>query len=93
MDNIIVNQWDNLNSFLRNNISKISWDGRYLTIKNPSTWNSVASFCIDMWWELVPYSDFLITVQANYSDMEVGLQSVVKNEIPSWSLNLFDDPK
>jgi hypothetical protein len=78
---------------LWNNVSKILPDGRnYLTIKNSWTENQVVKFCIyreDK--ELIPYSDSLITVRGNYWDMEVWLQSVVKKEVPSWSLNVLDE--
>lgn len=90
MNNIIVEEKDNLNSFLNNKIKSIPWDRRYLTIKNPGTWNEIAKFCINMWWNyLVPDSDSLVTVRANYADMEVWLQSVVKKSAPSWALNVL----
>jgi hypothetical protein len=37
----------------------------------------------------IPYSNSLVSVQANYGDMEVGLQSVVKKEVPAWSLDVL----
>ena len=40
---------------------------------------------------LIPYSDSLITVRGNYGDMEVWLQSVVKRQTPSWSMNVLWD--
>ena len=94
MESIFVETWTDLTTFL----GKINNNGikdstrRYLTIKNP--WNSdeVVSFCIttngtnDI---LIPYSDSLITVRGNYGDMEVWLQSVVKKEVPSWSLDVL----
>ena len=92
MENIIVKEWNssnnlNLNNFLNNNIDSIQWNRRYLTIKN--SWNETVSFCINADEESIPYSDSLITVRANYGDMEVWLQSVVKKEVPSWSLNVL----
>jgi len=94
MKNIVVDQlkpeW--LNDFLSNNIGNIVQDRRYLSIKNHLTWGEVVSFCIttnDK--KLIPYSDSLITVRGNYGDMEVGLQSVVKKQSPSWSLNVLGD--
>ena len=64
---------------------------RYLTIKNPWTWDEVVSFCIttNNGKTPIPYSDSLITVRGNYGDMEVWLQSVVKKEVPSWSLDVL----
>lgn len=91
MENIIVKKWNSsnsLNNFLNSNIGNVQWDRRYLTIKN--SWNETVSFCInrtDLGY--IPYSDSLITVRANYGDMEVWLQSVVKKEVPSWSLNVL----
>ncbi len=90
-ENIVVETGLNLNYFLWNNVSKILPDGRnYLTIKNSWTENQIVKFCIyrgDK--ELIPYSDSLITVRGNYGDMEVWLQSVVKKEVPSWSLDVL----
>ena len=85
---IEVQTWTNLNSFTRG-----IWDyddnaQKYLTIKNP--WNGSVEFCVK--WrsnQKLPYSDALITVQANYADMEVWLQSVVKRQTPSWSMNVL----
>ena len=94
MKNIVVDQLkpSDLNNFLRNNIDNISENRRYLTIKNHWTWNETINFCItaDM-NNLIPYSDSLITVRGNYGDMEVWLQSVVKRQTPSWSLNVLWD--
>ncbi len=94
MESIFVETWTDLTTFL----DKINNNGikdstrRYLTIKNPWNSNEVVSFCIttngtnDI---LIPYSDSLITVRGNYGDMEVWLQSVVKKEVPSWSLDVL----
>ncbi len=86
---IIVKDWslysNNLNSFLGSNITSIRWTRRYLTIKN--IWSEDVSFCI-IWKDKIPYSHYLVTVRGNYADMEVWLQSVVKKDFPSWSLDL-----
>ena len=95
MNNIYVETWNS--SKFKSFLNKINEDGikdskrRYLTIKNPWTGNEVVSFCITTNNNnaLIPYSDSLITVRANYGDMEVWLQSVVKKEVPSWSLNVL----
>lgn len=90
MNDIIVekrNSLSELSEFLENNKSKISWTRKYLTIKN--IWSTSASFCIK--GKDIPYSHYLIDVRWNYADMEVGLQSIVKKDIPSWSLNVLDD--
>ena len=86
MTNIIVEKWSSLSTFLNNNIWKISWTRRYLTIKN--IWDKPVSFCIS-WNDRIPYSNYLVTVRGNYADMEVWLQSVVKKKIPSWSLDVL----
>jgi hypothetical protein len=62
---------------------------KYLTIKNPWDSDGIVSFCVYNNNNLIPYSDYLITVQANYWDMEVWLQSVVKNWIPYWALDVL----
>ena len=62
----------------------VGWGRRYLTIKN--IWSTPVSFCIG---NNIPYSDYLVTVRGNYADMEVWLKSVVKKEIPSWSLDVL----
>lgn len=82
---------ESLNAFL-NNINNLKWIRKYLTIKNPWTGNQIVSFCInaDNGKISIPYSDSLITVRGNYGDMEVWLQSVVKKEVPSWSLNVLE---
>lgn len=97
MKNIVVDQLKHTS--LDNFLSKIdSFDRddrvnrRYFTIKNHLTWGEVVSFCITINdKKLIPYSDSLITVRGNYGDMEVGLQSVVKKQSPSWSLNVLGD--
>lgn len=86
MNNIIVKPWDNLYNFIKNNF--ISWTRRYITIKN--SWTDTVEFCVSWNWK-IPYSDFLITVKANYADMEVWLQSVIKKKTPSWSLDVLWD--
>lgn len=90
MWNIIVKTGNNLNDFLWKNIDSVNWDRRYLTIKNPWTWNETVSFCIhNKDNSLIPYSDALITVRGNYGDMEVWLQSVVKKEVPFWAMDVL----
>lgn len=90
MWNIIVETGNNLNDFLWRNIDSVNWDRRYLTIKNPWTWNETVSFCIhNKDNSLIPYSDALITVRGNYGDMEVWLQSVVKKEVPFWAMDVL----
>ena len=89
MTNIIVENSENndLNEFLKENIEKVGWTRRYLSIKN--AWDKEpVSFCIKWNWD-IPYSNYIITVRGNYADMEVWLQSVVKKEFPSWSLNVL----
>ena len=86
MNSIVVKEWNDLNKFLSDNMSKVKWDRRYLTIKN--SWNETVSFCISWKWD-IPYSDSLITVRWNYWDMEVWLQSVVNKEIPFWAINVL----
>lgn len=91
MIDIIVNDWNDLNTFW-DEVSKFLNDykekrRKYLTIKN--SWDEPVSFCIYWKW-YIPYSDSLITVRGNYGDMEVWLQSVVKKEVPSWSLNVLE---
>lgn len=90
MNNIFVEKWDanKLKTFL-NHASSLAWEHKYLTIKNPGTWNEIAKFCINMNNQPIPYSDSLVTVKANYADMEVWLQSVVKKSTPSWALNVL----
>lgn len=88
MSDIVVREWNDLRTFLRNYIDIINWDRRYLTIKNKSLTED-SKFCISMNWTLIPYSNSLITVQANYGDMEVWLQSIVEKEVPAWSLDVL----
>ena len=91
MTSIYVKKWNefgsmnDLNKFFGDYISSIGWTRKYLTIKN--IWSTPVSFCIE--WNNIPYSDYLITVRGNYADMEVWLKSVVKKEIPSWSLDVL----
>ena len=93
MNNIFVETWNagSLSNFL-DHIDDLNWTRKYLTIKNPGTWDEVAEFCITMGDELIPYSDFLITVFWHYGDMEVWLQSIVKKWVPDWTLNVLDEP-
>ena len=92
MWNIFVKTGNYLNEFLWYYISKVGWDRRYLTIKNPWTWNETVSFCIYNKGNSnspIPYSDLLITVRGNYGNMEVWLQSVVKKEVPFWAMDVL----
>jgi hypothetical protein len=93
-DIVVVETWDDkLNSFLENNSIINNNDKRkYLTIKNPRTWDEVVKFCVYADRNLIPYSDSLISVQANYGDMEVWIESVVKKWVPDWTLNVLDEP-
>lgn len=87
MTNIEVDEWSNLWSFLE---GKTVPPGErwYITIKN--SWEFPVEFCVEMGDnQLIPYSDFLITVFWHYGDMEVGLQSVVKKWVPDWTLNVL----
>lgn len=90
MNNIFVETGtaSHLTTFLKH-VESLWWDRRYLTIKNPWTWNEVAEFCITMDGNLIPYSDSLVTVFWHYGDMEVGLQSIVKKQVPDWTLNVI----
>ena len=92
MDNIVVTTGTNLSQFLSNNIENMNWQRKYLTIKNPWTWNEIAEFCITMDDKLIPYSDSIITVFWHYWDMEVWLQSIVKKWVPDWTLNVIWQP-
>lgn len=90
MNDIVVKTWNNLKSFLNNEVSELINDTyykKYLTIKN--SWNRPVEFCVYKGWELIPSSDSLITVRGNYGDMEVWLQSVVKKWVPDWALNVL----
>lgn len=91
MDNIFVETTgsDNLSRFFRKYEDKLYQEHKYLTIKNPWTSSGIVSFCISNENKFIPYSDYLVTVQANYWDMEVWLQSVVKNWVPSWALDVL----
>lgn len=95
MSDIVVHTWTSLNSFFdkddvksfitqNDNINK-----KYLTIKN--SWTDDVEFCIKMDDNLIPYSDFLITVFWHYGDVEVWIQSVVKKWVPDWTLNVLDE--
>lgn len=75
---------NDINKFLNDYIWSIEWVRKYLTIKN--RWSTPVSFCIG---NNIPYSDYLVTVRGNYADMEVWLKSIVKKEIPSWSLDVL----
>lgn len=89
MTNIVVSTWKNLWNFL-NEKSINAGEKWYLTIKN--SWNEDVEFCIKMGDELIPYSDYLVTVFWHYGDMEVGLQSIVKKWVPDWTLNVIGNP-
>ena len=92
MSNIFVETWSNLWDFLAKNINDLTNDRKYLTIKNPGTWNEVAEFCIIKTdGQKIPYSDSLITVFWHYGDMEVWIQSIVKKWVPDWTLNVLDE--
>ena len=90
MNNIFVETWTDIEYFIGKHQSNF-WDNKrtYLTIKNSWEWS--VSFCLYKYDELIPSYDSLITVQANYWDMEVWLQSVVKRWVPSWALDLLWD--
>jgi hypothetical protein len=88
MKDIKVKKTDNLKDFLKDN--PLDWDynlTKYLTIKN--SWTETIKFCLYMGWKVIPYSNSLITVRGHYWDMEVGLQSIVKKEVPAWSLDIL----
>ena len=89
MTDIVVEKWNDLWSFLN---GKTIPEGQkwYLTIKN--SWTKDVEFCITMNDKLIPYSDSLITVFWHYGDMEVGLQSIVKKQVPDWTLNVIGQP-
>ena len=93
MEDIVVQKdWD-LQPFLarpdtKNLINK-TMTKKYITIKN--SWPVSTSFCIKKDNELIPYSNALITVRGHYADMEVWLQSVVKKDVPYWSLNVLGE--
>ena len=89
MDNIFVETWSDISLDFLNKIEDMEWNRRYLTIKNSWTWDEVAEFCISMENKMIPHSDSLVTVQANYGDMEVWLQSVIKKWVPDWTLNVL----
>lgn len=96
MSDIVVHTWTSLSSFFNKDdvtdfITKSnSIDKKYLTIKN--SWTEEVEFCITTDDKLIPYSDSLITVFWHYGDMEVGLQSIVKKQVPDWTLNVLDEP-
>lgn len=91
MKDIVVDKWSSLSSFLdKENVQSLLDDDsikKYLTIKNSS--NENVEFCVNKNGDLIPYSDFLITVFWHYGDMEVGLQSIVKKWVPDWTLNVL----
>ena len=89
MSGIIVKDWSNLKQFLNFNMISDSNARRYLTIKNQ--WSSDVAFCIKWSWNgNIPYYNSLINVRANYWDMEVWLQSIVKKEVPFWALDVLE---
>lgn len=76
------------NSFLWAGVNLVTGNRRYLTIKN--SWTEPVDLCIFMDnGHMVPYSNSLITVRANYWDMEVWLQSIVEKTTPWWSLDII----
>lgn len=90
MTDIVVEKGDALWVFLEN--KKIPTNQKwYLTIKN--SWTEDVEFCVTMNNKLIPYSDSLITVFWHYGDMEVGLQSIVKKQVPDWTLNVLGQRK
>jgi len=90
MENVFVEPWYNLTADFLDKIWELNNENKkYLTIKNPWDSDGIVSFCVYNGNNLIPYSDYLITVQANYWDMEVWLQSVVKNWIPYWALDVL----
>ena len=93
MTDIIVETMksENLGKFLSSNTVLSNKDRRkYLTIKNPYTWDEKVEFCVYMEGSPIPSPNSLITVQANYGDMEVWLESVVRKDVPDWTLNVID---
>ena len=93
MTDIIVETMksENLGEFLSNNTVLSNKDRRkYLTIKNPYTWDEKVEFCVYMEGSPIPSPNSLITVQANYGDMEVWLESVVRKDVPDWTLNVLE---
>lgn len=91
MEDAIVSAWEwkDLGKFLSASLKNLKKnDRKYLTIKNSS--DKDVSFCIK-WngWNEIPNSNSLITVRANYWDVEVWLQSVVEKTTPSWTLNVL----
>ena len=94
MDDIVVETWNSLTSFFSNPLVSnlvASENRRYLTIKN--SWNKSVEFCITTNSDkVIPYSDSIITVFWHYGDMEVGLQSIVKKQVPDWTLNVIGQP-
>jgi len=93
LSNIYVETWNAnyLSNFLNNHLNDLSGSRKYLTIKNPGTWDEVATFCIYNDNKPIPYSEYLVTVFANYGNMEVWLQSIVKKWVPDWWLNVLGD--
>lgn len=90
MVDIVVDKWGDLGEFLRDKNVQ-NGERWYITIKN--SWDFPVEFCVEMDGnQLIPYSDFLITVFWHYGDMEVGLQSIVKKWVPDWTLNVLGDP-
>ena len=94
MKDIIVENWKNLKQFFTNvqDLLKDNATKKYLTIKNPSNNDKDVEFCIYKNGNLIPYSDSIITVFWHYGDMEVGLQSIVKKQVPDWTLNVIGQP-
>ena len=95
MEDIVVHTWTSLKEFFMKDdaeefLSK-EYSEQYLTIKY--SWDWEAKFCITKNNEPIPYSDSLITVFWHYGDMEVWIQSIVKKEVPDWTLNVIGQLK
>ena len=94
MVDIVVKKWWTLSNFLGNNAKYLVESNeikKYLTIKN--SWTEDVEFCVTMGNKLIPYSDSIITVFWHYGDMEVWIQSIVKKQVPDWTLNVIGQSK
>lgn len=91
-DDVIIEGWKSaseLRSFL-NDVPETLMNTetpKYLTIKN--LWNNTIEFCVYMNDRSIPYSNSLINVQANYGDVEVWIQSIVKKWVPGWAWDVL----
>lgn len=92
MEDIVVKRWWTFSDFLKDpivqNLIKSGSTKKYITIKN--SWTQPVEFCVRMINKPIPYSNSLITVFWHYGDMEVGLQSIAKKQVPDWALNVID---